>query len=543
MTWPPRHFRPFAHPGGDEVAPRLFYRRWIAACTAGELVGIGTATGTALAANAWIGEPGSTLARLATLTTFAVVGVVEGGALAFLQWQVLRSRLPRLRAGEWIAPTVAIAVAGWVIGMTPSLFLAGPPAPSSAVAPVDPPLVVVMLLAAVAGAVAGLCFGAAQWFVLRRHAEQAHQWIWIHVPAWALAMAAIFLGAAVPSAEWPGWAIGVSGVGGGVLGGLLLGAVTGLVSRRLTPWVDERGWSLRGKVCAVTGANSGIGREVATGLARLGASVLLLCRRPSEGERVRRLVLTDWPAADVTVVPCDMSDFGSIRLAAARILADRARLDVLVHNAGATFPQRTITADGVEATLAVDVVGPFLLTHLLRERLTAAHGRVITLTGIYQRKGHVDVNDLHFAHRPYDWLAANNQAQRCRWLFTSELARRAPELLVASVHPGAVLTGAQARLPHLARALIHTVARPGFVRPEVGATPVLRLAAHPDLAHVTGHFFDRCTLAPDTAEPALARAFWSACEALTGATWPTTAHTSARARRVVVTRYGGPDVL
>ena len=113
----------------------------------------------------------------------------------------------------------------------------------------------------------------------------------------------------------------------------------------------------------------------------------------------------------------------------------------------ATFPQRTITADGIEATLAVDVVGPFLLTALLRERLEAARGRVVALTGIYQRKGHVDANDLHFTHRPYDWLAANNQAQKCRWLFTSELARRAPRLLTSSIHPGAVLTARRLACP------------------------------------------------------------------------------------------------
>lgn len=519
MTPLPGHLRVSGDPAGDAAQPPAFFRRWVTACAAGELVGIGTATGTALAANAWLGEPGSTLARFAMLATFAVVGVVEGGVLAFLQWRVLRARLPRLRPGEWIAPTVAVAVTGWVVGMTPSLFLAGRPESSSSVAPVDPPIVVVLLLAGLAGAVAGLCFGTAQWFVLRRHAERAHLWIWIHAPAWALAMAAIFLGATVPSAEWPAWAIGVSGVGGGILGGLLLGAVTGPIAQRLSPWVDERAWSLRGRVCAVTGANSGIGREVARGLARLGGSVVLLCRRQSEGERTRQVVLADWPAADVAVVPCDMSDFGSIRQAAARILADRERLDVLIHNAGATFPRRTLTDDGVEATLAVDVVGPFLLTRLLRDRLAAAHGRVITLTGIYQRKGHVDLGDLHFSHRAYTELAANNQAQHCRWLLTAELARRVPELFVASVHPGAVLTGAQARLPYVVRALIYSLARPGFVRPEVGAIPVLRLAAHPDLADGSGRFFDRCTVAPDTAEPTRARAFWRACEVLTGEPW------------------------
>lgn len=175
-----------------------------------------------------------------------------------------------------------------------------------------------------------------------------------------------------------------------------------------------------------------------------------------------------------------------------------------------------MTTDGVEATLAVDVVGPFLLTALLRERLEACRGRVITLTGIYQRKGRVDTDDLHFARRSYDWLGANNQAQRGRLLFMSELARRAPRLMTAAVHPGAVLTGAQARLPRIVRALIYTVMRPAFVRAEVGAIPVLRLAAHPDLVNVTGRSFNRCRIAPDAPDPALAQAFWAACEDTTG---------------------------
>lgn len=396
--------------------------------------------------------------------------------------------------------------------MTPSLFIN---INEQATAQEDPGLAIVLLVAALAGAGAGLCFGAAQWFILRRHAERAGHWIWIHVPGWALAMSAIFLGASLPDSGSSTGFIALSGAAGGVLGGVLLGAITGLVARELQPWVDEAHWSLRGKVCAVTGANSGIGQEVSLGLARLGGSVLLLCRRPAEGERVRQFILERQPGADVSVVTCDVGDFGSVRHAAAHLLRQWPRLDVLVHNAGSTFPQRTLTVDGIEATLAVDVVGPFLLTALLRQRLEACRARVITLTGIYQRRGQVDVNDLHFAHRPYDGLAANNQAQRGRWLFMTELARRAPRLMTASVHPGAVLTGAQARLPRPVRALIHTLARQAFVRPEVGAIPVLRLAAHPELRHLTGRYFDRCRVAPDVADPALAQAFWGVCEDMT----------------------------
>ena len=170
-----------------------FHRRWIVACTAGELVGIGVATGAALAIDTLIGEPRSLGSRLLTLATFAAVGAVEGTALAGFQWRVLRTRLPRLRAAEWIGVTATLAVAGWIVGMTPSLFMSDEPTAAQG----EPSLMIVLLKAAITGAGAGVCFGAAQWFVLRRHAERAVRWIWIHVPAWALAMSAIFLGRVV----------------------------------------------------------------------------------------------------------------------------------------------------------------------------------------------------------------------------------------------------------------------------------------------------------------------------------------------------------
>jgi hypothetical protein len=207
-----------------------FYRRWILACTAGELVGIAVATGAALAINSWIGEPRSVGARLSTLGVFAAVGALEGGALAGFQWSVLRARLPRLRAREWVGVSVALAVAGWLIGMTPSLFLYNDAPPQA-----EPGLDVILSAAAIAGAVAGLCFGLVQWMVLRRYAKHASRWIWIHMPAWALALSAIFLGASVPDAGSPAWFIAVAGVAGGLLGGVLLGAVTGLVARELQP--------------------------------------------------------------------------------------------------------------------------------------------------------------------------------------------------------------------------------------------------------------------------------------------------------------------
>jgi hypothetical protein len=184
-----------------------FYRRWILACTAGELAGIGVATGAALALNALVGEPQTLPARLAVLGMFALVGALEGSALGGFEWRVLRQRLPQLGAREWVGATVAIAAAGWIAGMTPSLFFHPAVNPdvgaaaNGAASAQEPSLAFILLLAAAFGAGAGLCFGGAQWIALRHHTAHAGRWIAIHVPAWALAMSAIFLGASLPSAN------------------------------------------------------------------------------------------------------------------------------------------------------------------------------------------------------------------------------------------------------------------------------------------------------------------------------------------------------
>jgi hypothetical protein len=138
----------------------------------------------------------------------------------------------------------------------------------------------------------------------------------------------------------------------------------------------------------------------------------------------------------------------------------------------------------------------------------------VVLTGKSQRSGEVDVRDLDFRRRPYDWLAANAQAQRARALFVAELARRAPRLTIIAVHPGAVLTEVHKALPWYARALVHTVMRPAFVRPEIGAMPALRLAAMPDLVDASGCFFDRFRRARDRFDTREAHVFWEECEKL-----------------------------
>ncbi|MCB9625594.1 MAG: SDR family NAD(P)-dependent oxidoreductase [Sandaracinus sp.] len=273
----------------------------------------------------------------------------------------------------------------------------------------------------------------------------------------------------------------------------------------------------------VTGATSGIGEAAAVQLAERGYEVIALCHERAHGESARERILARVPAAEVTLLEADLASLASVRTAAADFVArsEGRPLDVLIHDAGTTTKAREVTEDGFEKMLAVDLIGPFALTLPLLPLLRAAKpGRIVQLAGVYHRRGHLDLDDLHFERREWSMMEANNQAQLARVLFACELAARhdPSELVANAVHPGAVLTNAQRDAPWWAKALIHTVARPAFVRPERGAEPVVRLATDPSLTGVSGKFFDRMHEAPLVAQAqdaALRAEMWERLVAMT----------------------------
>ena len=122
---------------------------------------------------------------------------------------------------------------------------------------------------------------------------------------------------------------------------------------------------MTGKVVLVTGATSGLGLAAAEGFARLGATVRLLARDEQRGERARAEIMARSGNDEVEVGLCDLSDLKSVRRFAQRFSRETPRLDVLVNNAGALPNERMLSVDGIELTLATNVIGPFLLTNLL----------------------------------------------------------------------------------------------------------------------------------------------------------------------------------
>lgn len=230
---------------------------------------------------------------------------------------------------------------------------------------------------------------------------------------------------------------------------------------------------LKGKVAVVTGPTSGIGKELARGLARTGATLVLAARNPQKAEAVREELVREVGAGELRVMQVDVSSVASIRAFAERFNAEVGKLHLLVNNAGAWFSDRRESADGLELTFATNVVGPYLLTTLLAPSLRAgAPARVVNVTSSFA--ANYDAADLQFQARKYDGFkvyAASKQALR---MVSWHLAERlGPEVKVNGASPGFVRTEFNQNAHGVLAALLGLSARVFAVVPEKGAqTPL-----------------------------------------------------------------------
>jgi NAD(P)-dependent dehydrogenase (short-subunit alcohol dehydrogenase family) len=246
---------------------------------------------------------------------------------------------------------------------------------------------------------------------------------------------------------------------------------------------------LAGRTCLVTGANSGIGYATCEGLAARGATVWMLCRSAERAEDAARRLRRATGSRRVHVGLVDVSDFGSVRRFAAEFAP--ARVDVLVHNAGMLADERSETADGHELTLATHVLGPLLLTCLLRPKLAAGGGaRVVFVSSGGMYGARLSVEDAQWRQRPFDGVSAYAQAKRMQLVLAETLARQldADRITVNAMHPGWAETPAlESSLPRF-----HAVTKRILRTPAEGADTVLWLAASGAARGETGKFwFDR----------------------------------------------------
>jgi NAD(P)-dependent dehydrogenase (short-subunit alcohol dehydrogenase family) len=267
----------------------------------------------------------------------------------------------------------------------------------------------------------------------------------------------------------------------------------GLEARqRLFHWRDLGSYDLDGRVIVVTGATSGLGRAAAERFARAGATVVAVGRDPDRTARAAADLRAQSGNPRVSALVADLGDYDSVRRAAATIQREHDRLDVLIHNAGALTHQHIEAPDGTEGTVASQVVGPFLLTSLLLERLeVSSPARVITVSSGGMYSAALTVDHLQLDAASYNGTKQYALAKRAQVTLNEMWSERVDRRSVVfhSMHPGwADTPGVRASLP-----VFRTMVGPLLRDADGGADTMVWLAADDGepLATTGGFWLDR----------------------------------------------------
>jgi NAD(P)-dependent dehydrogenase (short-subunit alcohol dehydrogenase family) len=282
---------------------------------------------------------------------------------------------------------------------------------------------------------------------------------------------------------------------------------------------------MTGRVCVVTGASRGLGKATALGLARLGATVVLLGRDERLLSAARDEVAADSGNPHVSTIVADLASFAEIRTGTQELSARHEALHVLVHNAGVNPTKRKLSADGIELTLAVNHLAPFLLTRellpALRRGARERGARIVTVASMFERFGFIAFDDVQWTRR---WIGplAYAQSKLANVLFTYELAERLAGTRITAncVDPGLVATDLMRE---------HVLFRPRWLKavwgrvlasPAAGARAAVHAASAPEITTVTGKCFDRygrpVRTSRQSRNPQSRARLWMLSEKLTG---------------------------
>lgn len=274
---------------------------------------------------------------------------------------------------------------------------------------------------------------------------------------------------------------------------------------------------LQGKVCLVTGANSGIGKATALGLARMGATVVMSCRNADSGEAARQEIVQGSGNRSVDLLIADLASQAAVRRLADDFKAKYTCLNSLINNAGLNLSDRSLTPDGVETVFAVNYLAPFLLTHLLLDPLKAgAPARVVNL-GTWVQPA-IDLDDV-MREKHFDPMAVYSESKTAVTMFTYELARRLRGAGVTfnCVNPGLIRTNLGRDARGSFRYFL-AVLRPFMKSAQRAANDVLYLAASADVEGVSGKFFTgqkETRTSPAMYEAGAVQRLWDLSEQLT----------------------------
>ena len=277
---------------------------------------------------------------------------------------------------------------------------------------------------------------------------------------------------------------------------------------------------MKGKICIVTGANSGIGLETTRALAEKGATVIMVCRNPEKGKAALEDVKRTTGNQDLHLFRVDLESQDQIRKFAAAFKQKFSHLDVLVNNAGAFIPQWQETVDGIESTFATNHLAYFLLTHLLLDELQkAGKARVINVSSGAHQGGEIDFDNLQLK-TGYSGYKAYANSKLGNILFTTALAERLSDtsITVNALHPGVVSTNIGNRGRSLF-GMFFNLLKPFFMSAQKGAKTSIYLATSPEVEGVTGKYFERSAeVTPSRAarDMELARRLFEVSASMTG---------------------------
>jgi len=278
---------------------------------------------------------------------------------------------------------------------------------------------------------------------------------------------------------------------------------------------------MKGKVALITGASSGIGRETALGLARVGTGLVLVCRDKEKGEAAKEEIARTTGNNSIELLIADLLSQRQVRRVAIEFEATHPRLELLVNNAGAGFVDYSETEDGIERTMAINYFTPFLLTNLLLETLkNSAPARVINVTSSEHYDAHLDLDNVNKDSRM--GIAGADAYRRSKLaiiLFTYELARRlqGTGVTVNCLNPGAVRTKIWSQAGALTP--LFRFMSLFMLSAEKGAQSSLYLAASPEVEGVSGKYFDKKVpkrSSETSYDEAMAKRLWVLSEQMTG---------------------------
>lgn len=276
---------------------------------------------------------------------------------------------------------------------------------------------------------------------------------------------------------------------------------------------------MQGRTVVITGATSGIGAAAAGALARLGARIVFTARDAAKAKATLAELTRANPDAAHDFVIADITTLSAMREAGRALMAKARRIDVLANNAGAIFPSRELTDDGLEKTFAVNHMAYFVLTQALLPGL-APDARIVSTASGAHSAGRLDFDDLAL-DRGYSAFRAYGRSKLCNILWTRELARRLEGTRITAncFHPGGVNTRFGDNMTGLAGAAFGLIKR-FMLTPVQGADTLVWLATSNDAEGLSGGYFAKRRLAQPSAaarDDVAARRLWEVSAGLAGA--------------------------